>query len=212
MSDIIQTAERILGRRISEEDGLPDSELQKAEITLSIQLPFMLREFYRNLGRNELFLNGFQHVYHPHELEIKDKILIFMAENQGVVLWGIKLDDLNNADPLVYQVNPDDTTEIYSEEKNLSDFWQIILYYQAAQGGYPYSGQLRKYQNVLSDIENHWEKVIEDEGLHVWWDDGKIVFRLDMNDDFYDFLIASARTEDKMKELVDTYGFETYQI
>jgi hypothetical protein len=65
---------------------------------------------------------------------------------------------------------------------------------------------------VISDIENHWEKVIEDEGLHLWWDDGKIIFRLEMNDDLYDFLIASARTEDKMKELVDTYGFETYQI
>ena len=33
MSDVIQTAERILGRRLSEEDGLPDSELQKAEIS-----------------------------------------------------------------------------------------------------------------------------------------------------------------------------------
>lgn len=201
-----QLAEKLMDRKLSERDGLAEEAIVAAEKRLNTTLPTALREIYLHAGKVPMLMDAFQHFYTPKDLKLESGCLVFMEENQGVILWGIKEHDLDNEDPEVFQVNPDDLTETYSEEKPLSEFLRIILYYQAAQGGYPYGGWLYDYKTTLPVIKKRWDNVVSDNGLNIWWQPGKIIFQLE--GDEFNFLTASAQSKELLHEIVKEYGFE----
>ena len=66
--------------------------------------------------------------------------LCFCEENQGVVMWAIRKEDLANPNPPVWgnygtETNPD----WIQETDTLSDFWLYIAIYNGTLGGLPYN-------------------------------------------------------------------------
>ena len=124
--------ESLLERDLVKSDGLAPAELQSAEERLQLRLPRALADYYLLAGALDL---NRQHnrLYPPSALEIMDQKLIFMEENQAVVLWGMGLQELNLPDPIVFQACNDLPLEWYSEEMPFSDFilkmwrWQFGL-------------------------------------------------------------------------------------
>ena len=79
-----------------------------------------------NKAHNEL--------YAPDGLAIEDGYLVFMEENQAVVNWGIREEDLSQPDPEVWQRVNSDPPEWYSENMPFSTFICKMLLWQSRAG------------------------------------------------------------------------------
>ncbi|MDR3286868.1 MAG: SMI1/KNR4 family protein, partial [Prevotellaceae bacterium] len=142
MKTLKEIAESILTRPLKKEDGLTFSEIEEIETDLGIKLPNILREFYSLVGGLDmLFINSFECFIKPY---IKNGMLVFLEENEGLCYWGVKMQKLSNSQLNVYMCTDveQNNTEWVSEEVTLDGFLSMLLYYQAASGGYEYSGAI----------------------------------------------------------------------
>jgi hypothetical protein len=114
-------ARRHLGRDTAGLDGLPAAVIDAAEASLGLRLPQALRAYYRVLGSVEVLNRGHNRIFGPEELTRDEGYLVFMDENQSVVLWGIRVEDCELDEPEVWQRNNTPPEEWYSEEKNLTE-------------------------------------------------------------------------------------------
>jgi hypothetical protein len=68
----------------------------------------------------------------PDELEIRGDVLLFWAENEAVVLWGIQCERLEEADPpVMVALNRDAGLEWTPNSARLSDFLDDRTYENA---------------------------------------------------------------------------------
>lgn len=64
----------------------------------------------------------------PKQLRVERDTLLFCVENQSVVVWGIRLDDLSLADPPVVVSDPDGGKGWFVESRTFSEFaLQFVL-------------------------------------------------------------------------------------
>ncbi|WP_394939836.1 hypothetical protein [Psychromicrobium sp. YIM B11713] len=82
-----------------EEDGLSEAELN-AE--LATDVPQALREFYLALGNSEL-MEAYHFFWDPDELEVEDGFLLFLEDEEELYTWGIKADQIDVPDPLIWR-------------------------------------------------------------------------------------------------------------
>ncbi|AKU99187.1 hypothetical protein AKJ09_05851 [Labilithrix luteola] len=118
---------RYLRRSWRAEDGLPPAEVASAERRLGRPIPVAVRAFYLNLGGVDVLCRIHNEIRRPDKLDFEDGYLIFMDENQDVVTWGLRCDDLGQADPTAWQRNNTPPTEWFSEEKSFSDLLQSMF-------------------------------------------------------------------------------------
>lgn len=88
-----------------QEDGLSEDELAQLREDQDFPLPMALREFYLAVGASEDLMEAFHYVWDPDELEIEDGYLLFMEDVDEKFVWGIKADQLNVPDPIVWRRN-----------------------------------------------------------------------------------------------------------
>ena len=106
-------------------DGYSAAELDAAEQRIGLKLPEALREWYQLAGQREDVVATQNHLMRPQDLNIVDGLLVFHSENQDVVEWGIKPDDLHLPDPPVYLNDSgrhDEPQALIQENKTLSEF------------------------------------------------------------------------------------------
>ena len=141
---ISEIASRILRRSLKDDDGVPARQIKEVEDRLGLTLPVPLRDFYRYVGSNPLFMTAFEQVVPIEDLAAENGLLVFMEENQGVVSWALRFVDSHEEDPMVFQVDPVNCAEIH-RELDIDAFLKLMLYYQAAQGGYTHVGWLYEW-------------------------------------------------------------------
>ncbi|MFZ6679148.1 hypothetical protein [Undibacterium sp. Tian12W] len=90
-------------------------------------LPLALTAHYLCAG-NSPVNTAYNELLQPEDLYAEQEHLIFMHENQGVVDWGICLQDLAQDDPIVWQRNNDDGAW-YAEDHHLSSFLMACWYW-----------------------------------------------------------------------------------
>ena len=103
-------------------DGVPFGELEIAERRLGHSLPAALREWYSLAGRRTDIWSRQDHVLSPVDFRINGDHLVFVVENQGVVEWGIRRDEMGGDDPPVYVSSVDDPNVWLKENDSLSAF------------------------------------------------------------------------------------------
>lgn len=109
---------QFINRGWKSDDGFKDDEILKAENRLGISFNKSLKEFYSTIGNVEELTKIHNEILHPDSVYIEDGYLIFMEENQGVVSWGLRLEENNLSEPIVWQRNNTENTW-YSEELNM---------------------------------------------------------------------------------------------
>ncbi|MFE4518504.1 SMI1/KNR4 family protein [Kitasatospora sp. NPDC056783] len=87
------------GEPLGPGDGFTDAELDAAERRLGLRLPAALREAYRLFGRRADLTSSHDVLLTPEELHVLDGALVYRAENQGCMHWGVPLADLDREDP-----------------------------------------------------------------------------------------------------------------
>jgi hypothetical protein len=114
---------------LAETDGVTDVEIEAGLNGAS--LPQSVRAYWRVAGNHWLNTNHNQWLG-LGEFQTNGEYTVFMIENQGVVAWAFRTDDLNAADPIVYQGPPDGaSSEWHSEHLPFSQFivamWHWVL-------------------------------------------------------------------------------------
>ncbi|MFE2929525.1 SMI1/KNR4 family protein [Streptomyces sp. NPDC059278] len=88
---------------LTEADGYAPADLDAAQARLGLPLPTALREAYQLLGRRPDLTDNQDSLLAPKDLYLDaDRgVLVFRVENQSCAYWGIRVTDLDQADPPV---------------------------------------------------------------------------------------------------------------
>ena len=120
--------------------GFSEAQLLKAEKRLNITLPEEFRAYYLQLGATKSVNQSYNSLATPQQLYFTGDYLCFCEENQGVVMWAIRKEDLNNPNPPVWGNYGAETDPNWIQEtQTLSDFWLYIAIYNGVMGGLPYN-------------------------------------------------------------------------
>jgi hypothetical protein len=134
----IALVKRHIGRAPEPSDGVAPELIRHHEQRIGVRLPTALREYYRIAGVISSINQAHNRLATLEELGVEDRFLIFMAENQEVVHWGIPEDTCDTDDPEVWQRNNDEVPGWYAAELSVSEFLVRNFDWQAGFGGAPY--------------------------------------------------------------------------
>jgi hypothetical protein len=104
-----------------EEDGIPGDELDEVLSEHDLSIPLVLREFYLAIGGCDDLMEAYHFFWDPEELEIEDGFLMFLEDEDEAFTWGIRDDQLDVPDPIVWRRNNAKGTWV-SEEGTFSEF------------------------------------------------------------------------------------------
>src|SRR5687767_13749169 len=91
-----------LGVRLERTDGCTVEEVSAAERRLGLRTPAAIRDYFLLAGREARINQAHNHLLGPSEWFVDSGHLVFLAENQNVVLWGLPVSDARD-DPAVLQ-------------------------------------------------------------------------------------------------------------
>ena len=89
-------------------DGCRPDSIVAAEQRLGMALPVSLKEWYELAGLRESVWSCQDHFLIPEKLRVEGDRLIICVENQSVVKWGIRVDEMHEDDPPVYVSDQED--------------------------------------------------------------------------------------------------------
>jgi len=140
--------------------GYLEKDLRNLEKEKGVSLPDALYQYYLQVGKMQVN-SAHNRLFPPEELEIMDGYLVFMQENQSVVLWSVKESELNSENPNVYQGPTYEGTidQWYSEGSDLEFFLNQMILFQTIMGGYESVATLDYTQEVKSYFNENWEKL-----------------------------------------------------
>lgn len=160
-----------LGFPLSKRDRIPAAQLTKAQSKLGICLPQALRDYYLIAGREMVLNHSFNRLCSPGEWEIHSGKLIFMEENQTVVVWGVPVTKQVSQDPLVFQcpLVSGELDKWYSEKTHCSDFLKFMIHLQAAYGGgMPFSASAPAADDPSVKLKSAWSFGGEVNGMQAY--------------------------------------------
>ena len=151
--------------------GFSEEQLLKAEKRLAVKFPLVFREYYLQLGATESVNQSYNSLATPQQLYFAGDYLCFCEEYQGVVIWAIRKEDLNNSNPPVWGNYGSETDPNWIQEtQNLSDFWLYLAIYNGVMGGLPYNANamggwgmenFEVPEQVVSYIEKQYDTLTE---------------------------------------------------
>src|SRR5262245_34131263 len=122
-----------LGRRLRPSDGVPEDEIAAAEDRLGCRAPEALRSFYRLAGQAMDFTEHYDQFLHPSDWSVEGGKLVFLVENQGVVLYAVDADSTSR-DPPVVMASNQETLDWYEVCGQCSEFLDVMLHWEGAFG------------------------------------------------------------------------------
>lgn len=178
--DIESTICRLFPWISKDHSGMSEEEIVGCENRLGVSIPNELRTLYLKAGKDDALMSSFNNFAKLDQLYIKENKLIFIDENQGVCSWGVSL---NDKEPIVYMYL-EDSNEWIAEEVNLAQFISLLVYNQCIQLGYKHCGIIQISGNELYDVlESEWEKVVDYNGLHIYWQENALIWTLEFSDE-----------------------------
>jgi hypothetical protein len=196
-------------RPLSEGDGVSSTELDAAEERLGIRLPEALREWYLLAGRRQDIWSRQDALLSPDELHVIDGMLIVYVENQAVVKWGVRKQDLNLDDPSFFVEAIDEPGSWLEEAETISEFavsmflhavrWSDQSAYRANAAGNAIALQAIKARYLHFPVRDwHWPLYPS----RVFGAPDILVITEGLADDCW--LWIAARTENAFRNLTDT--------
>jgi hypothetical protein len=123
-----------LGRPLTARDGVSGDEIAEAERRLGCVLPRALTAFYRVAGRATDFTDHYDHFLAPSDWSLTAGKLVFLEENQAVVIYAVDV-GLPSPDPPVFMTTNQEPFEWYEVCGRCSEFLNVMTYWEGAFGG-----------------------------------------------------------------------------
>ena len=183
--------------------GFSEEQLLEAEKRLAVKFPLVFREYYLQLGATESVNQSFNSLATPEQLYFNRDFLCFCEENQGVVMWAIRKEDLANPNPPIWGNYGSETDPDWVlENPKLSDFWLYMAIYNGTLGGLSYNANamggwdiegFEVPEQAVSYIEKQYDTLTE-----LCWE-GQRVFA---DKDFTIVIVLSIHRETKRKTAI----------
>jgi uncharacterized protein (TIGR02996 family) len=152
-----RTAFAALARPLTPKDGVPEERVAQEEHRLGVRLPRALRDYYLVAGRCDRLNRAHDRLLPPRQWELASGKIVFLEENQGVALAGVRANDPAGDDPPVFWGYMIDERPHWSRHHDrCSEFLVINLYQQAVLGGMRYRGRANITPQNLAQIEKTW--------------------------------------------------------
>jgi hypothetical protein len=177
------------------EDGLNERVIMEAEHRLGIRLPDALREYYLLAGRFDRFNRAHNRLLRPEQWSIDNGKVVFLVENQAVIIWGVEATGSPPADPPVFQAvnEPGVPSRWELEHERCSEFLLVELHLQAVWGGLDHLGMGEITPDVLERFLSTWLFAGRVQDVRAYYRDGSAVCVLE--DEGKSQLYVGGRTE-----------------
>lgn len=184
-----------LGRTLSPQDATPEEEILAAERRLGIRTPLALRDYYRVAGQARDFNSAHDRLLPPKEWAIESKRLVFMEENQAVVLYGAKL-KTEQVDPPAFMADSSDVGQWFKVNGKCSVFLLVMLLWESAYGGaLPHCGTARVLPGLREKLDRTWPFVGEVNDMRAYHKPGQVVCFLEWKPDWRVFVGAVSKPD-----------------
>ncbi len=182
---IYRRAFETLGRPLNSKDRVRVAELRAAEPRLGVRIPQALADFYRSAGRADDFTSVFNRLLPPGELAMESGKLMFLAENQAVVVWGTDAGAGPTDDPPAYQATNGEPLVWECVNGRCSVFLLVMLHWEAAfAGAMPHASTAAVQANLVELLDRNWSFVGEVNGLRAYNKPGASVCFLRWEDEW----------------------------
>jgi hypothetical protein len=188
-----------LGMRLQDDDGCSEAEVAAGEARLGVRAPAAIRAYFLLSGRETVLNQAHNHLLLPSEWCLDAGHLIFLAENQNVVLWGTDVSEHREDPPILQGVNGDQV-EWHPENERASEFLIVMLHWQAVMGGLGRTWSAivdREFSARLSD----WRYAGEVNAMRAYSRDGVALCWLEWEDTWRIF--AASTDELRVEKLAE---------
>jgi hypothetical protein len=137
--------------------GYSERALAAAEKQLGRPIPARLRDVYRLVGKHPAFTKGHNQLVAPERLAMKEGLLIFQRECQGVCSHAFREADLGLLDPPVKQRSQRGEF-VYDYSSRFSSFivdsicWEAVMYHGRANGPYRWRTDAPTLARLVSEL------------------------------------------------------------
>jgi hypothetical protein len=138
VSAIGETLSR-LGFSLTAADGRSRAELDRAEGRLGVAVPAPLRAFHELAGRAQSLDGHWNNFDPPEDWWLDGSKLVFVTEHQAVVIYSVDTAGPEVDSPVLMASNVE-PFEWYDVCPRLSEFIEVLLYWEATNGAMPYGG------------------------------------------------------------------------
>jgi hypothetical protein len=176
--DLYRHAFGALGYPLGARDGISSAKVAAAEKKLGARLPAALRDYCLMAGRERVLNHAFNRLCMPSDWEVHSGKLVFMVENQCVVVWGVAASSRPANDPAVFQgpVVDGEVSGWFLEDRKCSAFLVFMLHLQAAYGGgMAFTASAPAPQSTLATLDRGWHFAGEVNGMRAYGRNGQAV-------------------------------------
>jgi hypothetical protein len=196
-----------LGRPLRRQDGVPHEELLAAEKRLGVYLPIALCEYYRVAGRAKDFNCVYDRLLSPKDLAVQEHKLVFMEENQAVVLYSTPASQDPGEDPPVFMAANDDECRWDKVNGKCSVFLLVMLHWEAAFGGaMPFGGTAKVKPGLRSLLNRNWSFVGEVNRMRAYHKNGQALCFLKWMPEWRVFV--GSQSEASLSAIAEELGLE----
>ncbi len=199
--------------------GFSETEILDLEKRLNFVFPKVLREYYLTLGKNQKLNDTFNRLLKPKsEIDFStDRHLVFYEENQAVVYWAIKEQDLYLDNPCVYgnydAVNL--TQEWFVDSLTTENFLLSMAFWNGVLGGLKFNANTEAkndlIETVINQVEKNWTELkgSTNQQLRFFTSDFSdiITFTTDLNSKINGIFIGS-NDKKKYENIINTLKIE----
>jgi hypothetical protein len=164
------------------QDQVSPAEIAAIEHRLELALPQALREWYALAGRRCDFIGNQDYLVPIDQLTIKDDVLVFCIENQAVIDWGIRLEDIAQEDPPV-------VVDWAGEEHDERGQWSVYspsvstfflsMVVQAILLSAQFQGQLEATAELIAAIGHHYPRIeLTTKPMHQYFGDSDTLIQI----------------------------------
>ena len=165
-----------LGRPLRRSDAIPSRRVAVAERRCGVLLPTALHEFFRVAGRARDVMNAHEQLMMPEEWLVEYGKLVFMAENQEVVVYGVNARRARASDAPVYMAVSHDGPLIWHRVcDRASSFMEVMVAWQAVCGGFmSHGGTALASRSTRARLESSWHYLGEVNKLRAYRRSGEV--------------------------------------
>jgi hypothetical protein len=124
----------VVAHDLTEADALPDAVLADAERRMGCRLPAALRDFYELAGNARTVLDHHDHFLLPDKWFCDGEKVIFLSENQEVVVYAVPVTGPAD-DPPVFMATNETPYAWHEVSGSCSEFLRVMVHWQGSFGG-----------------------------------------------------------------------------
>ena len=195
----------VVAHELTAADRLPEEAIASAQRRLGCRPPEALREFYRLAGNARRMIDHYDHFLLPEDWSLEGGKLVFLTENQAVVLYAVD-PSVADPDPPVLMASNQEPYDWHQVCRSCSEFLRVMVHWEGAFGGaMPIVGFAVVEEGIRTALAERFRLAGEVNEMRAYGSPGLAICLVQWDDGWRIFV--GAQDENRLAE-VDALGVE----